>query len=171
VKTKFEVVVNKFGKLAENSGAGVTMFNQFVSELKKLSLNKYGDRVNSLAQPMRLDGKDVKYNISFFNAIDNYNNEKPDSNQGKLFDKSTEETPSTEEELTPILENLKNRFNIPYEFINDKSEDFKGNFDGKKVRISDHHNNGNHDFNIDIKMFTSAEYCLKYFVDNYTQPR
>lgn len=55
----------------------------------------------------------------------------------KFFSKLDKETSnSTEEELSPILDKLKERFNIPYEFINDKNEKYKGYFDGDKVIIN-----------------------------------
>lgn len=107
-------VVNKFNKLAEDSGAGVTKFNQFVKELKDLAFNKYGEKANTLATPMRLEGRNVKYNISFFNAIDNIN----EGEELPSYKKPTsEETKVSRQVLETISSKLSDKLGIEYEII------------------------------------------------------
>ena len=66
-------IINRFGNLVEDTGEKVTEFNRFVKYIKDLAISKYGSKAKELPSPMRLDGKKVKFNISFFNFVDNSN--------------------------------------------------------------------------------------------------
>ncbi len=62
-----------------------------------------------------------------------------DANQTSLFDNNSKSSfgkVESKEVLTPILDSLKGRFNLDYEFIDDDSLDWAGQYNGEKVLIN-----------------------------------
>ncbi|HWR94110.1 MAG TPA: hypothetical protein VN192_02800 [Flavobacterium sp.] len=54
-------------------------------------------------------------------------------------------------------------------FISDSGSGYI-RFDYKTIKLSDHDfHTRKHDIFIDVRMFTDAKYCLKYFIENYIE--
>lgn len=83
-------LINQNNKLVDDSGRGMTAFNNFRAKIKNLALKKFANFPKEL-NPFRVEGKQVVFNESFFERVDRENIYRSNLKVSKSIQKDAEE--------------------------------------------------------------------------------
>lgn len=63
-------IIDKFNKLIDTSGEGITKFNEFAANIKNLAIKKFGELPEGIKSAMYIQGDFVIFNELFFDWVD-----------------------------------------------------------------------------------------------------
>jgi hypothetical protein len=118
-------LINDTNTLNGKHDTAVTNVNAYSGKLKNQALTKYGTLPN--ANPFRLVDKQVLFNDEFFDWVDE---------QNVALEDAKDAVDSREQQLKTVLEKLKKRFNVQYEFVFDYGGRWAAKYKNNKVVIN-----------------------------------
>lgn len=63
-------IIDKFNRLIDTSGKGISKFNEFAANIKNLAIKKFGELPEGIKSAMYIQGEFVIFNEPFFDWVD-----------------------------------------------------------------------------------------------------